>query len=264
LPGAACLSDAQCSALRRYVSDGGTLVATMETSLFDEWGNRRPGFALADVFGIEYESTGAAETQVLLPRTRELQDSIGRLVALVGPSTRVRLAGAPDLLFAVSPRRSLSGFSFRRDQLDSGVPAITRHRYGKGAAIYVAADFGEAYLRHRLWQVARTFASIESAAVKPPIEFRAPKVLEAAAVWRGPKEILIHLVNCTPLGALNRNDMDSGYGQMAPLADIGITLHRGRLQRATSALSGQRLATQGNTATVPVVRYGEVIRLEMF
>ncbi|MFN0172980.1 MAG: beta-galactosidase trimerization domain-containing protein [Bryobacteraceae bacterium] len=265
LPGVACLSDAQCDALRHYVSAGGTLVATMETSLYDEWGKRRPGFALAEILGVEYEGPGEDATQVLLPHTPDLCQGLGRVVALVGPSTRVRLAsaGGADVLFAASPRRNLGGFSFRRDKFDSGVPAITRKRHGKGAAIYVSADFGQAYLRHRLWQVAHTFVQMQRAAVTPPIKFRAPKVLETTAAWRGPKEILVHLVNCTPLGSLNRNDMDNGYGQMAPLADIGITLHRGGLRRASSALSGRPLDLKGNTATVPVVRHGEVIRLEL-
>jgi len=48
----------------------------------------------------------------------------------------------------------------------------------------------------------------------------------------------VHLVNCTALGMLNRAEMDGGYGQIAPLADIGISMHRGRLRRATSALTG--------------------------
>lgn len=51
LPNAACLSDAQCAALRDYVEQGGSLVAAYETSLRDETGKRRHDFALADIFG---------------------------------------------------------------------------------------------------------------------------------------------------------------------------------------------------------------------
>jgi hypothetical protein len=43
------LTEQHCQALRAYVADGGGLVATGESSLFDEWGDRRPDFALADV-----------------------------------------------------------------------------------------------------------------------------------------------------------------------------------------------------------------------
>src|SRR5262249_8901078 len=54
LPSAAALSDAQVDALRRYVRGGGGLVATGESSLCDELGRPRAGFALADLFGVDY------------------------------------------------------------------------------------------------------------------------------------------------------------------------------------------------------------------
>jgi len=51
IPNAAYLSDRHCDAIRSYVNGGGSLLATFETSLYDEWGNARADFQLADVFG---------------------------------------------------------------------------------------------------------------------------------------------------------------------------------------------------------------------
>jgi putative glycosyl hydrolase-like family 6 (GHL6) protein len=51
LPNLAAMSDAQVAAIRRFVAGGGSLVATGVSSLFTEWGDRRPDFALADLFG---------------------------------------------------------------------------------------------------------------------------------------------------------------------------------------------------------------------
>ena len=265
LPGVSCLSDAQCECLRQYVRNGGTLLAALDTSLYDEWGNRRPDFALADLFGVEYVSPGSDAAQVLLPRSEELQRALGRVVALAGPSTVVRLAAKEpaEVLFAASPRHSLGGFSLARDPLDSQVPAITRKRYGRGNAIYLSPDFGQAYLRHRLRQVARTLHFLERQASPPPLEFRGPKALETTAVWRGSRQMLVHLVNCTALASLNRNDPDNGYGEMAPLANIGITLTHGKLRRAFLELRGRLLTINGNTVQIPEVGYGEVVRLEL-
>src|SRR5207249_1179913 len=51
IPNAAFLSDAQCEAIRQYVKNGGSLLATFETSRYNEWGEPRADFQLADLFG---------------------------------------------------------------------------------------------------------------------------------------------------------------------------------------------------------------------
>jgi hypothetical protein len=53
LPNTALLSDAQCGQLREYVNQGGSLLGTFETSMYNERNERRAEFGLADVFGIQ-------------------------------------------------------------------------------------------------------------------------------------------------------------------------------------------------------------------
>ena len=54
LPNTACLDDAQVAAIEQFVRNGGGLVASLDTSLFDEFGNPRKNFALGDVLGVDY------------------------------------------------------------------------------------------------------------------------------------------------------------------------------------------------------------------
>ncbi|MEO6526577.1 MAG: Tat pathway signal protein [Gemmatimonadaceae bacterium] len=53
LPNVAAMSDAQVASVRRFVEGGGALIATDQTSLFDEWGDARADFALGDLFGVK-------------------------------------------------------------------------------------------------------------------------------------------------------------------------------------------------------------------
>jgi len=62
LPNIAALSDRQCQQLADYVERGGSIVATYETSLYDEWGVRRKDFGLAPLFGASFD--GKVETQL--------------------------------------------------------------------------------------------------------------------------------------------------------------------------------------------------------
>ena len=52
LPNVAMLSDRQCDQLREYVAAGGSLMASFETSLYDENLTPRADFGLADLFGV--------------------------------------------------------------------------------------------------------------------------------------------------------------------------------------------------------------------
>jgi len=51
LPNLGVISDEQAAAIKKFVNDGGSLIATGQTSLYDHWGDRRPDYALAELFG---------------------------------------------------------------------------------------------------------------------------------------------------------------------------------------------------------------------
>jgi Hypothetical glycosyl hydrolase 6 len=61
LPNIAAMSDAQAAAIKAFVQRGGSLVATGVTSLYNEQGEARPDFALADLFGAHSMASPGAE-----------------------------------------------------------------------------------------------------------------------------------------------------------------------------------------------------------
>src|SRR5207244_5346272 len=60
LPNTACLDDAQAAAVEQFVRNGGGLVASLDASLFNEYGDPRKNFSLAGVFGVEYRGLSSA------------------------------------------------------------------------------------------------------------------------------------------------------------------------------------------------------------
>ena len=63
LPNVGILSENQVTDIRRFVENGGGLIATGETSLFDEWGDPRSDYALADLFGAHLTESGKPVTE---------------------------------------------------------------------------------------------------------------------------------------------------------------------------------------------------------
>ncbi|MFQ6092283.1 MAG: right-handed parallel beta-helix repeat-containing protein [bacterium] len=59
-----CMSSPQVTALRDYVASGGVLLATGQTSLFDERGQELSNFQLSDVFGVSYDNAEEGEVYV--------------------------------------------------------------------------------------------------------------------------------------------------------------------------------------------------------
>jgi hypothetical protein len=81
LPNLAAMSDGQVQAVRRFVERGSGLLATGQTSLFDEWGDARPDFALGGLFGAHIDQTPRSQNETTRRRwAAETAHSYLRLV----------------------------------------------------------------------------------------------------------------------------------------------------------------------------------------
>jgi hypothetical protein len=98
LPNIAMLSDCQCQQLRDYVHSGGSLIASFETTLYDENLNPRADFGLADLMGISKEG-GAIGTNGNAYSARIEPSSSGQTHAILQGFTDTNwIAGAQNRL----------------------------------------------------------------------------------------------------------------------------------------------------------------------
>jgi hypothetical protein len=207
LPNVAALADAQCNQLRQFVRRGGSLLATFETSLYDEWGEPRKDFGLADVLGVSY--AGKVERDVknaymrIEPDThhpilRGLEDA-GRIINTVqrvdvkptadfGPPPLTQIPSYPDLpMEEVYPRRP-----------KTDVPEVFLREVGRGRVVYFPGDIDRTF-----WEVLAVDHGtlIRNAVVwalneEPVVTVTGPGVVDVAA-WRQKDSMTVHLVNLT-------------------------------------------------------------------
>ena len=147
LPNTACLSDEQVAAVRQYVGEGGSLLATAEASLFNSDGDPRRDFALGDLFGVRIDETPTNAIQTADTKkpiyldpsksTHPILRSLPRTsLILPGDSTYVRPAGGqptgPLIMDAGAPSNSPGSATNRA--------AIHVNEFGKGRCVYISGS----------------------------------------------------------------------------------------------------------------------------
>jgi hypothetical protein len=256
LANSTCLSDAQCDALGAYVRGGGTLLATGESSLYDEWGNRRENFGLAELFGADYIESHEEAARILVPQTNELKKEFERFVTLVAPAVHFALRddGDAEVLFTHIPR-SFHALTLSEDSFESDMPSVVRRRIGKGTVYYIGPDIGRGYTRDRMPQLARLAGRLLRDAAEPPVEFDAPKLIEVTALQPDENRLVLHLLNVSALS--------SSSEKMAPLANIGVQVNQGAVKRATLGIADSDLVVEDNGFVVPAVGHSEVVVVDL-
>jgi hypothetical protein len=107
LPNIAMLSDRQCQQIRQYVESGGSLMASFETSLYDEDQKPRPDFGLADLLGIskagEVIGTNGNAYYGRIERAHPILAGFADTNWLPGAENRLPVKPVPDPVLTVVP-----------------------------------------------------------------------------------------------------------------------------------------------------------------
>jgi Hypothetical glycosyl hydrolase 6/Beta-galactosidase trimerisation domain len=211
LPNIAALSDEQCRQLRDFVERGGGLVATYETSLYDEWGVQRKDFGLSSLFGASYR--GKVEENILNsyltlekdpvtnsyhPLLRGFENS----TRIINAVNEVDVTPAGESIF--TPLRIVPTypdlpmeFVFTRPGARHD-PGVYVRQVGHGRVVYFPGDIDRTFwevldMDHgKLLRNAVVWATNEDA----PLSVEGKGVLDVA-VWEQKSSMAIHLVNLT-------------------------------------------------------------------
>lgn len=288
LPNTACLDDAQVAAVEQFVRNGGGLVASLDASLFDEYGTPRPQFALAGVFGVEYRGLPTAPANVKEEIDVNFAQAIGpdywekrkhifdfkqdaasflnagkmktyvgdQSVTFKGPAVRVALKGKTAKVVGTLRARGVPGAQ--------DFPGVVTHTYGKGRVVYLAAGFDSAhYLYSYPYQRLVLRHAIDwAAAAPPPVVVAAPMCVHATLMrqTKAGERLIVHLfsdLNTTAFHALAKDDVPLRE-EVVPIHDIRVTFAPSyRFSRIHLEPEGKELAmhkTPGGGVSVVVPR----------
>ncbi len=211
LPNIAALSNRQCDQLRTFVNRGGSVVATFETSLYDEWGARRDEFGLASLFGASFD--GSVEGPMLNSylnierdassgRFHPLLSGLEDATRIINGVNRVRVRPSGDQgsspLTVVPSYPDLPMEEVFPRVSKSKEPGVFVREIGKGRVVYFPEDIDRTFwdvlnVDHgKLLVNAVLWATNEPA----PVSVKGPGILDVAA-WTQKNSMTVHLVNLT-------------------------------------------------------------------
>jgi hypothetical protein len=278
LPNIAALSTMQCEQIHNYANQGGSVVATYETSLYDEWGVRRTDFGLASLFGATF--AGKLEGPMLNSYlTLEKDPATGGFHPILQgleDATRIingvnRVIVKPGTANLHSPLRVVPSYPdlpmeevFPRP--DKTVEAgVFVHQLGRGRVVYFP------------WDAARTFWNVLDVdhgkllrnAVRWCSQEASPITVEGAgvidlSVWAQKNSMTVHLVNLT-----NPMMMKGPVRGIipVPLQRVRVRLPNGRRAAKVQLLVAQREIpfrqdAAGVDLEVPSIALHEVVAID--
>jgi hypothetical protein len=279
LPNIAALSTEQCTQIRQFVERGGSVIATYETSLYDEWGVRRQDFGLASLFGASF--TGKKEGPMLNSYLAlEKDPGTGRYHPLLtGFEDTPRIVNAANMVLVKSVGESLSpplrivpsypDLPMEEVFVRPGGtrdPGVYVRQLGQGRVIYFPMDIDRIFwevldVDHaKLLRNAVVWATNEPA----PLTVEGKGVIDVS-IWGQQDSMTAHLVNLT-----NPMMMKGPVRELFPIPAQTVKMRVPSGRRVKAA----RLLVAGGTAAyrmeedfvvvhVPSVTLHEVVAVDL-
>jgi hypothetical protein len=200
LPNIACMSDEEIKAVNQFVYNGGTLIASFETSMYNEYGEMRDRFGLEDCFGVTLttkESFGPLRFDYVMPvYDAPYTDQLKTYRYIPAPqyvkktvnTSGERILDLAEFLkgsYDGQPPRSANGFCYI-------------NKYGKGKSIYFAGTIGQLLIElHFPEYIALTGKIIKDCSKDKVRVVKGPASMSINIRRNGQGKTLIYLLNYT-------------------------------------------------------------------
>jgi len=277
LPNIAALSERQCNQLREYVRRGGSIVATHETSLYDEWGARRKDFGLADLFSAKFK--GRIESPMQNSYLQLEKDATGKFHPLLaGLEDAGRIINGVSRVDVEPTEKTSSPLTVIPSYPDLPMEMVYPRAKNSGIAGVHLREMGKSRVVYFPWDIDRTFWEVMSSdhglllgnAVRwalneePIVTVTGQGVLDVT-IWRQKESMTVHLVNLT-----NPMMMKGPFRELIPISEqrVRVRLPQGKKPKQVQLLvSGKPVRAEeagGYLAvTVPSILAHEVVAIDL-
>jgi len=279
LSNCACMSEEVANNLRKFVQEGGHIVATYETSLYTEEGEPRENFLLSDLFGVDYLGTKIGPMAGIVPPNQRINGymAINKIdhplfknigdteyilnagfVCLTEPHLNTEIPLTVVQPFEIFPEGRAYNFSKRTQ-----IPAAVVNHIGKGSVVYFPGEIDRLFWDikfpdHRLLITNAVMLDLQNRLLA---HLQAPMTVDfSVQIQKGKKRIISHLINLTG---------KRPYAEIIPVKDLKVEIEIPEgfsLKKATTLSKKQSLPldVENNIARVilPELRDYEVIVLE--
>jgi hypothetical protein len=256
LPNVASMSDRTAARLADYIRSGGHLFATFETSLYNELGEKRPDFALAEVFGAS--NAGA----VAGPRRWDYMNAASAHPFLTGlprrfvPSTVYYSRTTPRTAKVLAHYTKKAIGPYDGESAPGQDAAVMLNTYGQGQAAYISGDLGATLAAYRMTDLYQLVENAARTLAPPEVSIEgAPGSLELVVRSQNDgQRWLVHLVNFT-------GEMTRPMRRVIPFRNLRLKVPA-RFHHARTLSSARTLTLRDGAFILPRVEEYEVVVLE--
>lgn len=250
LPNIAALSDEQCRQIQAFVDAGGSVVATFETSLYDQDGRQRADFGLASLFGVSYDRKvdGPLRNSYLQLRrdannsqTQQILQGLDGTPRIINAIYKVNVKPtttfpSPVTLIPTYPDLPMEDVYPRVAETD--IRELYLRQVGKGRVVYIPGDLDRSFWQLLSVDHGQLLRNVITWALdeEPIVAVSGPGVIDVT-VWRQDRSMTVHLVNLT-----NPMMMKGPFREFIPVdAEVAVQVP------ATARVTGVRLLMSGQS-----------------
>ena len=275
LPNTAVLDESETDLFRSYVSQGGRLIATLETSRFDERGRERDNFSLADLFGAHFVRKTEFQTNYF--RMTDGFASEGYRpnwdVLLMGPNNVVEVrngmaSGELKLAFHDRGLHTEIGHAPNNSPWKPVGPGLVRSRFGEGEVIYIPFSAEADYIGEYPLPEHRMFIRnvVRSLSPDAPVNIDAPLNVESVIRFDPARNrYVIHWI--TFLGVRDGQSQTSTEILVPLMEQMWRYRARVRLRKpvrhASAYHSGTAVTVERNIVDIDTQQIHEVLSIEL-